>query len=216
MNTPKNHADSDDVTDYGWDASDPGSSSYLNPKVIEMVAAYKPKRILDIGCGNGLLAKQLKLAGYDVVGVEYDQTGVDVARATYPDIPFYRFGVQDDPTELLAQEAPFDMIVSTEVVEHLFAPHLLVTYSAAVLVDKGIILLSTPYHGYWKNLLITILNKWDSHHMPLWHGGHIKFWSRISLGTLLIEGGFDFIEFQGVGRFRPFWKSMILVGRKLP
>lgn len=215
MITNKQHTDSDEVIDYGWDAADPGSSSYLNPKVIQMVAHYKPKRILDIGCGNGLLCHQLKQAGYDVVGVEYDQTGVDVARTTYPGIPFYRFGVQDDPADLLAQEDPFDMVVSTEVVEHLFAPHLLVTYSAAVLNPKGIVLLSTPYHGYWKNLLITLFNKWDHHHMPLWHGGHIKFWSRVSLGTLLNENGFTFIDFQGIGRFSPFWKSMILVGRKL-
>lgn len=215
MNITQTFFGADDVIDYGWDASDSGSSSYVNPKVISMVAGYKPKRILDIGCGNGLLCKQLKLAGYDVVGVEYDRTGVEIARKTYPDIPFYRFGVQDDPAELLRTEAPFDMVISTEVVEHLFAPHLLVSYSSAVLTSKGILLLSTPFHGYWKNLLLAILGKWDSHHMPLWHGGHVKFWSRVSLGSLLIEGGFDFIDFQGVGRFRHFWKSMVLVGRKL-
>ena len=118
MNTAKIISGAD-VTDYGWDANDPGSSSYLNPKVMAMVAPYKPQRILDIGCGNGFLCQQLKQAGYDVVGVEYDQTGVDVARALYPDIPFYRFGVQDDPAELLHQEDPFNMVISTEVVEHL-------------------------------------------------------------------------------------------------
>ena len=214
MNRTKAPPESD-VANYGWDSANSGSSDYLNPKVISMVAAIGPKRILDIGCGNGLLSRQLKLAGYEVVGIDFDQTGVDIARTAYPNIPFYRFGIQDDPAELLNQENPFDMVVSTEVVEHLFAPHLLMDYASAVLTEGGILLVSTPFHGYWKNILLAVLGKWDNHHMPLWHGGHIKFWCRATLGQLFVNGGYHITDFQGVGRFAHFWKSMIIVGRKL-
>lgn len=44
--------------------------------------------------------------------------------------------------------------------------------------DKGDIIISTPYHGYLKNLTLSLLNKWDSHMSPLWHRGHIKLWSK--------------------------------------
>ena len=204
-----------DVANYGWNDEDPGSSSYLNPKVLSMVATLKPKRILDIGCGNGVLCAQLKQAGYSVVGMDFDEGGIEIARQNFPGINFYPYGVQDDPTVLCDNEGLFDLVISTEVVEHLFAPHLLMQYAANVLNDSGLLLVSTPYHGYWKNLVLAILGKWDAHHMPLWHGGHIKFWCRATLGQLFVNSHYNILDFQGVGRTKYFWKSMIILGQKL-
>jgi len=80
---------------------------------------------------------------------------------------------------------------------------------------KGHLVITTPYHGYMKNLLLSLLNEWDSHHSPLWHGGHIKFWSRTTLTKLLQENGFTVVDFSGVGRISYFWKSMVLVAKKV-
>jgi 2-polyprenyl-6-hydroxyphenyl methylase/3-demethylubiquinone-9 3-methyltransferase len=66
-----------------------------------------------------------------------------------------------------------------------------------------------------KNLALSIANKWDFHHTPLWHGGHIKFWSRKTLSQLLTEGGFEVVGFHGVGRLPLLWKSMVIVARKV-
>lgn len=74
--------------------------------------------------------------------------------------------------------------------------------------------ITTPYHGYLKNLALSLLDKWDVHHTPLWHGGHIKFWSRATLTELLDRHGFDVVGFSGVGRVPYLWKSMVLVARK--
>lgn len=70
-----------------------------------------------------------------------------------------------------------------------------------------------PYHGYLKNLLICLAGEWDSHHTPLWDGGHIKFWSYRSLSALLQVNGSDVIEFKGVGRVYELWKSMVVTAR---
>jgi 2-polyprenyl-3-methyl-5-hydroxy-6-metoxy-1,4-benzoquinol methylase len=107
-----------------------------------------------------------------------------------------------------------DAVVSTEVIEHLFSPHLLPIYAFKVLNSKGYIILTTPYHGYLKNLLLSLFGKWDKHHTPLWHGGHIKFWSRATLTQLLSENGFKVIGFSGVGRVPYLWKSMVIVAQK--
>jgi 2-polyprenyl-3-methyl-5-hydroxy-6-metoxy-1,4-benzoquinol methylase len=149
------------------------------------------------------------------VGVEYDAGGVEIAKCAYPEIPFYRFGVQDDPQKLLEYEKPFDAVVSTEVIEHLFSPHLLPRYAAATLKSGGFLIISTPYHGYIKNLALSVFDAWDKHHAPLWHGGHIKFWSRRTLARLLSDNGFEVIGFSGVGRVPYLWKSMVLVARKI-
>jgi 2-polyprenyl-3-methyl-5-hydroxy-6-metoxy-1,4-benzoquinol methylase len=205
------------VTTYGWDsASGPASCNYIAPTVLDILGRLGVRRVLDLGCGNGELCGQLARAGYDVVGVELDSDGVRIARQAYPQIPFYNFGVHDDPQELLSREGgrTFDAVVSTEVVEHLFAPHLLTAYAFRLLAAEGSLIVSTPYHGYLKNLLLSIFNHWDQHHGPLWHGGHIKFWSRRTLAQLLVDASFRVTGFQGVGRVPYLWKSMILTARK--
>jgi 2-polyprenyl-3-methyl-5-hydroxy-6-metoxy-1,4-benzoquinol methylase len=205
------------VTTYGWDsASAPESSGYIAPLVLKILKRIGAARVLDLGCGNGDLCGQLARAGHDVVGVELDVEGVRIARQAHPKVPFYNYGVHDDPQLLLQRENDhlFDAVVSTEVIEHLYAPHLLPAYAREVLVPHGHLILSTPYHGYAKNLLLSLFNHWDQHHTPLWHGGHIKFWSQATLTRLVEDSQFHVTGFNGVGRLPYLWKSMVITARR--
>lgn len=200
---------------YGWSGTTgPHSCDYIAPQVLSLLKKLGCKRVLDIGAGNGALCHLINSSGITTVGVEYDHAGVAIARQAYPNIPFYQLGVQDDPEPLLDAEGQFDAVVSTEVIEHLFSPHLLPQFAAKVLDKDGLLIISTPYHGYLKNLILSIFNKWDDHHTALWHGGHIKFWSRKTLTELLQTNGFKVAQFKGAGRAPWLWKSMILVARK--
>lgn len=71
-------------------------------------------------------------------------------------------------------------------------------------------IISTPYHGYLKNLALAATGKLDNHFTVLWDGGHIKFWSVKTLSKLLEEYGFEVVEFKGSGRIPYLWKSMLL------
>lgn len=202
------------VTEYGWGTdAEPESCGYITPKVLELLAHYKIHRVCDLGSGNGALAGDLKRAGHAVVGVEYASDGVRVAQEKHPDLKFYNLGVQDDPSQVRKVEGAFDAVVSTEVVEHLFSPHQLPEFARGLLDTGGLLIVTTPYHGYLKNLALSLFGKWDHHHTALWHGGHIKFWSRQTLTKLLEENGFRVIAFHGVGRLPFLWKSMVLVAR---
>ena len=202
------------VDSYGWETiKEPDSFGYIAPKIEVMLDSLNARRILDLGSGNGILANRLYESGHYVAGVEYDKSGVEISRLNFPKISFYNLGVQDDPQAILAKEKKFDAVVSTEVIEHLYSPHLLPIFARKILVGNGYLLVSTPYHGYLKNLLLSIFDKWDSHHTSLWHGGHIKFWSRKTLISLMESNGFEFVEFAGVGRLPFLWKSMVLVFR---
>ena len=202
---------------YGWtSAAGPHSCEYLSPEILSILRDLKAHRVLDVGSGNGRLSADLSLSGYNVVGVEEDIRGIEISKSTYPALPFYNYGVHAEPTELLKHEDEFDVAVSTEVLEHIFAPHLLVRYCHAVIKDRGYILMTTPYHGCLKDLALAAFNKWDFHSaQPLWHGAHIKFWNRKTLTKLLEANGFEVCRFVGVGRVPYIWKSMILIGRKL-
>ncbi len=204
------------VENYGWHTPVQSySNSYITPRIKEILQRLQAKRVADLGTGNGAMCGELAALGLEMVGIEYDKAGVELAKQSYPHIHFYNFGVQDDPAALLATESPFDVVISTEVIEHLFSPHLLPIYAKQILKPGGHLVVTTPYHGYVKNLALAILGKWDRHLTALWHGGHIKFWSRNTLTTLLEQNGFVVEEFSGVGRLPYLWKSMVLVARRV-
>jgi 2-polyprenyl-6-hydroxyphenyl methylase/3-demethylubiquinone-9 3-methyltransferase len=108
----------------------------------------------------------------------------------------------------------WDVVVSTEVIEHLFDPRKFMSNIYNILREEGWLIITTPYHGYLKNLSLAITGKLDNHYTALWDGGHIKFWSKRTLTQLLSEAGFDEITFYGAGRLPWFWKSMVMCARK--
>ncbi len=165
-------------------------------------------RVLDVGCGNGFLCGEFLKRGCKVVGTDVSTQGIDLARKTYHD---GRFELLAADAEVLQQlgEPPFDIVVSTEVVEHLDAPRAWAKACFEALKPGGYFICTTPYHGYIKNLMISLLGKWDTHANPLWEGGHIKFWSKRTLGQLLTETGFRNLEFRGAGRIPGLWMTMI-------
>jgi SAM-dependent methyltransferase len=110
-----------------------------------------------------------------MVGVEPDAEGVRIARQKCPQATFYKLAVDDGPAQVLADYPQgFDAVVSTEVIEHLYAPRQLAAFAHGVLRDGGHLVLTTPHHGYLKNLAISLVNGWDRHADPLWDGGPHK------------------------------------------
>jgi 2-polyprenyl-3-methyl-5-hydroxy-6-metoxy-1,4-benzoquinol methylase len=202
---------------YGWTTQEaPCSCPYLAPLILGICQNLRPSSVCDVGSGNGALAGLLHAKGYDVVGIEADRDGVALAQAAYPTIVFHNLAIEDSPASVIEHRGShFDLVVTTEVVEHLFSPHLLIEFSSKLLSDGGHIVISTPYHGFLKNLMLSVFNRWDSHHTALWHGGHIKFWSRKTLTKLVEEEGFKVIGFQGAGRIPLLWKGMIITAKKI-
>jgi len=202
------------IAPFGWQDTGPTySQPYLEPAVLSLLRKYRCASVLDLGCGNAVMLKRLREAGHQAVGCEPDEKGCEIARRNVPDAKIYCLGVDDDPA--LVTEGPFEAVISTEVIEHLYNPAKLFGFARGVLKDGGHLLVSTPYHGYWKNLALSLMDKWDFHHHPGVYGGHIKFWSRATLSKAFEDSGFAPEEFRGVGRAPGLWKSMIIVGRKV-
>jgi 2-polyprenyl-6-hydroxyphenyl methylase/3-demethylubiquinone-9 3-methyltransferase len=196
--------------EYRYDAAGPTyDGDYVERPLLEECRRLGARRVLDLGCGNGHLCASLVRHGFDVVGCDPSASGIEVARQSVPGVEFVKLGVDDDPARL--GHAGFDLVVASEVIEHLYAPRHLPRFARAVLRPGGRLLISTPYHGYLKNLALSLLDRWDTHHSPLWDGGHIKFWSRRTLAQLMSEEGFAFERFVGAGRVPWLWKSMVVV-----
>lgn len=201
--------------DYGYNnAQACWAASYLLPQILALTGAIGSQtRVLDIGCGNGFISGQFMRRGCYVVGVDLSEQGITLARQTYPQARFEILAADKDVLNRLEEE-PFDLVISTEVVEHLYDPRAYAAGCFAALRPGGRFICSTPYHGYLKNLVLALAGKWDSHADPLWDGGHIKLWSQRTLSALLEEAGFEKLQFRGAGRLPKMWKSMVMSGDK--
>jgi 2-polyprenyl-3-methyl-5-hydroxy-6-metoxy-1,4-benzoquinol methylase len=169
------------------------------------------QRLFDLGCGNGSVANALARLGWDVTGVDPSVEGIQQASFAYPDLKLFQGSAYDD---LALTYGQFPVVLSLEVVEHLYAPRHYARTLFQLLEAGGTAILSTPFHGYWKNLALALSGKMDSHFTALWDHGHIKFWSIRTLSELLREAGFVDVRFSRVGRLPALAKSMIAIARK--
>lgn len=207
---------SEEYLDYGYHSAGLGCShDYLLPKVFEVLEArgtgHGARRIFELGCGNGSVANELHRRGFEVQGIDYSETGIRVAREHYPHLKLDVGSAYDD---LAGKYGKFPLLLSLEVVEHLFFSRKFAHAAYDLLEDGGAAIISTPYHGYWKNLALALAGKMDAHFTTLWDGGHIKFWSVETMTGLLKEAGFEDIQFHRVGRIPALAKSMIVVAHK--
>jgi 2-polyprenyl-3-methyl-5-hydroxy-6-metoxy-1,4-benzoquinol methylase len=151
----------------------------------------------------------LRAAGFEVAGCDASEAGVAIAQQTLGNAARLKhLSVYDDLAASFGCD--WDIVVATEVVEHLYAPREFVKRARALLKRGGILILSTPYHGYLKNLVLAATGAFDAHFTALWDGGHIKFWSYNTLTTLLKESQFEGFRFDGAGRLPWLWKSMVI------
>lgn len=187
---------------------------YTQPAVLSLLNESKNRCILDLGCGNGYLVNYLISQGYNAYGIDASHSGITIANKVNPG-RFFIQNIDDKQLPGEIRDLPFDTVVSTEVIEHIYNPFTFMALCKEVLVKNGggELLLTTPYHGYWKNLMLAVFNKWDKHTNAVAVGGHIKFWSRTSLNQLFIQTGFEVTDFIGCGRMPYFWKTMVLKGR---
>lgn len=175
--------------------------NYLMPTVLRLLPP--PCRIFELGCGNGATAHELAKLGYEVMGVDPSKEGIQLGRLR-PGVRFEQASAYDDLTTF----GTFPAVLSLEVVEHLFQPRRFARTIRSLLEPNGIAIISTPYHAYIKDLARALLNRRDD---PLWDYGHIKQWTRKTLGELFSEVGMREVAFHRVGRIPQLAKSMVCV-----
>ena len=188
--------------------------TYLLPTIREWLRRSGARKVLDIGCGNGAVTAALAADGYDVVGVDMSETGIAIAQRTYPNVDFRRAELSEPfPDEF---HRAFDAVIAVEVIEHLLLPCSLFDRAREALRPHGSFIVTTPYHGFLKNVALALTNRLDDHWHPLRDYGHVKFFSQETLTRLFVEQGLPVTKFRRVGRIPPLAKSMIVQGELAP
>ena len=200
-------------SEFEWHAEAAGngeSGEKLTHVFVELVKKIEGVRsICDLGCGNGHITGRLAALGYEVTGVDASASGIAIARRVYPNVEFVEALIDRD-----LRLGQFDLVVSSDVIEHMYRPSDLLEAARALLKPGGQILLGTPYHGYLKNLALAATGKMDAHFSVLHDGGHIKFFSVKTLSRLMKRHGFEDLSFTFYGRAPFLWKNMICLAHK--
>lgn len=146
---------------------------------VEQGKAASDLTILDVGCGTGIMITlPLASIGYRITGIDIDRDSIDTAREVnpYANADFRH----TDPAALLAAEGRFDVVIASEVLEHLVDPLPFLRTLRGLLHPGGILILTTP-NGYgwfeWEQFLWDDLGLGDR--ILDWHGRWGRFTQRL-------------------------------------
>lgn len=140
-------------------------SRELHSKIIELIPK-NPQKILDVGCGSGVLMNKIKNIGrHIIVGTDLSAEAIRIVRE---DLKLDCF--VGSVTNLEVEDKSYDTVICSEVIEHLFEEDLEKAFSELVRISKETIIISTPF-----------LESLDYHHIKcskcktLFHpAGHIR------------------------------------------
>jgi len=126
-------------------------------------------RVLEVGCGNGLLGKRISDRGLEVLGIDKNAEKIAEARSNYPDIQF----IQSNALELSFPQHSFDTVILPEILEHLPSEvgDKIVELSWNLVKAQGRLIVSVPNENY----------------IP--HPNHVRQFDRFSLARLLSKFG---------------------------
>ena len=105
---------------------------------------FEGLRLLDIGCGGGLLCEPMARLGFEVTGVDASARNIGVAR-THAESQGLTIDYRADTAEnlLAAGEAPFDVVLNMEVIEHVADPALFLRDCTRLTAPAGFMIVAT-------------------------------------------------------------------------
>jgi len=102
-----------------------------------------PIRICDLGCGRGWLSDILSRFG-SVTGVDFSSEAIKIAKVKYPHVEFIQANALEFTTDY-----SFDIVVSSEVIEHIEDQNRYLQTAAQILKPGGFIIITCPNGGQW-------------------------------------------------------------------
>lgn len=183
---------------------------YKWPVIKQHIPHDEKIKLLDFGCGKGTITGEIIAMNprADITGVDVSQEALDFISKKFKKQKFYKI---EDGGKLPFKDNTFDFIIASDVLEHVYDTENAFTELARILKPGGRILISVPYNGKLKNVIITLFF-YESVFTP--YTPHIRFFSKKSLGEALSNVRLRPIKWGYYGRFYPLSHGMYVVATK--
>lgn len=163
--------------------------------VLDLIKGEDHNVIIDMACGDGLQSRLLMSLGKETYGFDMDKDKVRDLNGEFPG-HFFSHKISEGlcfPDKI--KTIRFDTVVANQIIEHLFDPEAFLKDIREEMILSGgkYLIISMPYYGYFKNLLLSLMNRWDQHFMVGEKYGHIKFFSQKSASRMIKDNGFEVI-----------------------
>jgi len=138
-----------DIAEKWWDLEGEFKPLHqINPLRLNFIkkrTSLKGKRVLDIGCGGGILTEALSEAGAEVIGIDASPQTIGVAKSHANLVNSKATYLESTVEDFISknQNDSFDVITCLEMLEHVPAPNKIIESCCALLKDEGDIFLST-------------------------------------------------------------------------
>jgi 2-polyprenyl-3-methyl-5-hydroxy-6-metoxy-1,4-benzoquinol methylase len=148
------------------------------------------KRVLDVGCSSGYLARPLVERGCTVIGIERDPKAAEAARNVCAEVLVGDVEVMDLPFE----SNSFDVVLCGDLVEHLRDPERYLVRVRPFLRLGGRLVLSTPNVANWSMRLSLLGGRWRYTERGILDRTHLHLFTRKSLVETLERAGYRVVE----------------------
>jgi 2-polyprenyl-6-hydroxyphenyl methylase / 3-demethylubiquinone-9 3-methyltransferase len=197
-----------------WDPKGPSKPLHdLNPlrlQYVERAAGLHGKRVLDVGCGGGILSEAMARAGARVLGIDLSQAVLDVA-----DLHALEGKVSVEyramAAEELAQEQPaaFDLVTCMEMLEHVPDPAASVKALAELTKTGGDVIVSTLNRNPLAFAVAIVGAEYVTRVLPRGTHEYLKFIRPSELARWGREAGLELRDLTGL-TYNPLTRSFRL------
>lgn len=176
----------------------------------------KKLKVLDVGCGNGNISRYVGAKGHLVTGIDISANAINKAKEL-TNLPNVKF--RNIPAEKLDSNDKFDLIICSEVIEHLSIPEQVLTTLKKLLNSNGTLIVTVPNGFGPREVLITKPIQWLKTNKPeildslnkikskMGFTGqtiqsdaddltHVQFFTKKSLSKLVSKHGLKLVNFD--------------------
>jgi len=173
---------------------DPSVVNSSHSIVVQLVG--RDRRVLDVGCSTGYVARALINAGCTVSGIEFNEAAAEIARPMLKKLVVA--DLDSTPLDTAFAGEQFDAIIMADVLEHLKDPVDVLRAASSLLSEDGEVVISIPNVAHGSLRLALLQGRWRYRDTGLLDRTHIHFFTVESLHALLEEADLVATEIQSV------------------
>ena len=183
----------------------------LNPLRLEYISSrleIKNKKILDIGCGGGILSEELSKMGAKVTGIDSSKKSINIAKKHAKEqdleIEYINASILD-----ASNLGDYDCVVCFEMIEHIHDPIKLIEKIGTISQKRSNLFMSTINRNLKSFVFAKIFAEYILNVVPRGTHQYAKFITPYELNNMLEQHGFKINSIEGI-LFNPINESFTL------